>query len=401
MNRILFVDDNPRVLAGLSDMLRPRHDVWDIRFVEGAAAALKAMEAQPVDVVVSDFQMPGVDGGQLLAEVRRRFPDAARLILSAQSAEKDLIKVVTIAHQFLPKPCEPEALIAAIERTLRLRDELGAEWLRIDLSGVETLPSPPTALQGMLKILDSPDSGVRDVAEILQQDIAVAAKVLQLVNSSFFAPRSRITSLERAVARLGIRTIRALILTEEVVRTFRTPDGVLDHWLTSVNAHGLQTAMLARRLATRDARDDAFCAGLLHECGQMVFATCRPGVFLAHLSLREREGRPLVDIERETFGVHHAQAGANLLTLWGFPADIVDAVAHHADPIDAACPARGRLSASEAVRLAHCLIESEGIRLCSAPGAPGVSEDWLEEIGALDEVQAWRAEGSRATATAS
>jgi HD-like signal output (HDOD) protein len=400
MNRILFVDDNPRVLAGLCDMLRPRHDVWDMRFVEGASAALEAMEAEPVDVVVSDFHMPGVDGGQLLAEVRRRFPDAARLILSAQAAEKDLIKVVTIAHQFLPKPCEPDDLIAAIERTLRLRGELGQEWLRADLSGVETLPSPPTAMQGMLRVLDSPDSGVRDVAEVLQRDIAVAAKVLQLVNSSFFAPRSRITSLELAVARLGIRTIRALILTEQVVRTFRAPDGVLGHWLTSVNAHGLQTAMLARRLAAREARDDAFCAGLLHECGQMVFATCRPGVFLAHLSLRERDNRPLVEIERETFGVHHAQAGANLLTLWGFPADIVEAVARHAEPVDAVPPA-GRLSAADAVRVAHRLIETDGIRLCTAPGAPGLSEDWLEEAGVLDEVHTWRAEESSHAAAAS
>jgi HD-like signal output (HDOD) protein len=282
---------------------------------------------------------------------------------------------------------------------LRLRDELGQEWLRIDLSGVEALPSPPTALQGMLAVLDSPDSGVREVAEILQRDIAVAAKVLQLVNSSFFAPRSRITSLELAVARLGLRTIRSLILTEEVVRTFRAPGGVLSHWLTSVNAHGLQTAMLARRLAAPEAGDDAFCAGLLHECGQLVFATCRPGVFLAHLSLRERDGRPLVEIERETFGVHHAEAGANLLTLWGFPSDIVDAVAHHADPIDAA-PTR-RLSASDAVRLAHRLIESEEIRLCTAPGAPGLSEDCLQQAGVLDVVQAWRVEGSGQAAAAS
>jgi HD-like signal output (HDOD) protein len=390
VNRILFVDDEPSILAGLRRMLRSRQGVWDMRFVEGAAAGLQLMDREPVEVVVSDFRMPGLDGGQFLAEVRRRHPDAARLILSGHTAEHDLMRVVTIAHQFLTKPSEPGELVAAIERALRLRHELGGERVRAEVSGIEALPSPPSTFCDLVEALESPDSDARSVAGVLERDVALAAKVLQLVNSSFFAPGSRVASLEAAVVRLGIQTIRSLVLIDEVVQAFRVPDGVSSDWLTLLNAHALDTARLARRLAAPEERDDAFCAGLLHECGQLVFAVCRPGVFAAHLQFWERDGRPLVDIERETFGVTHAQAGAYLLSLWGFPVQIVEAAAHHAEatPLEAS----GRLGASGAVRLAHLLVESERIRLCEAPGDAWACDGSLQPAGEFDAVRAWRAE---------
>ena len=88
-------------------MLHSRQDGWQLSFVDGAAVALVAMEAEPFDVVVSDFRMPGMDGGRLLAEVRRRYPDTARVILSGHTEGKDLTAVFSLAHQFLTKPVSP------------------------------------------------------------------------------------------------------------------------------------------------------------------------------------------------------------------------------------------------------------------------------------------------------
>jgi HD-like signal output (HDOD) protein/CheY-like chemotaxis protein len=390
VNRILFVDDEPRVLAGLRRMLRCRHDVWNMRFVESAAAALQALEAEPADLIVTDFRMPGTDGGQLLAEVRRRYPDTARFILSGHTAENDLMRVVTIAHQFLAKPCEPGELVAAVERALRLRLELRGEHLQAELSCISALPSPPSSLHALLEILESPDSNACTVARVLEGDVALGAKVLQLVNSSFFAPRSRTTSLEEAVVRLGIQTIRSLVLMDEMGRAFQIPEGVPSDWLERLNAQALETAQLARRLAAPEARNDAFCAGLLHECGQLVFAVCRPAVFATLLNIRERDSRPLADIERETFGVTHAEVGAYLLSLWGFPLEIVEAAAHHHSG-PAELKSSGGLGALGAVRLAHVLVESERISLCTAPGEPA-SDPALESPEVRHQVQAWRAE---------
>jgi HD-like signal output (HDOD) protein/CheY-like chemotaxis protein len=393
MNLVLFVDDEPRVLAGLRRMLRSRQGTWDMRFVEGGADALDLMIREPVDVVVSDFRMPGLDGGEFLAEVRRWRPQTARLILSGHTAEKDLMRVATIAHQFLTKPCDADHLVSAVEGALRLRHEIPGERLRSELTAVTALPSSPGALQQLVEILQLPGSDARTVAAVIQQDIGLTAKVLQLVNSSFFALRSRTTSLETAVTRLGIQTLRSLLLRDDLVRAFEIPEGVPADWVALLNTHALETALLARRLAAPEARNDAFCGALLLECGQLAFAVCRPAVFSAHQKFRE-QAPALADIEARTFGVSHAQAGAYLLSLWGFPDEIVQAVAHPATAVAPDTP--GRLSAASAIQLARQLVESESMALCRAPGVPTMPDGALASAGVLDEVKAWRARRSPA-----
>ena len=85
MKRILFVDDQQNVLDGLRRMLHSERSVWEMEFVSSGDAALLACEAHPFDVVVSDLQMPGMDGAQLLGYVRDRYPATARIVLSGYS----------------------------------------------------------------------------------------------------------------------------------------------------------------------------------------------------------------------------------------------------------------------------------------------------------------------------
>jgi HD-like signal output (HDOD) protein len=361
-----------------------------MEFAAGASAALEVMAAQPVDVVVSDFRMPGLDGGQLLAEVRRRHPDTARLILSGQTAEQDMIRVVALAHQFLSKPCGPEDLMAAVDRALRLRRELGGEQVRTEMQGVRALPSPSSALHLLVDTLESPGADERAVAGVLERDATLAATVLQQLNFLFRTSGPQVTSLEEALIRFGLQHVRSLALWNEIARAFPLPDRLSRKWLGLLHTHALETALLARRLAVPEARDDAFCAGLLHECGQLVFAVCRPDVLSAHLRLRDREARLMVEMERETFGVTHAQAGAHLLSLWGFPFGMIDAAAHHADTITTS--QFPRLATAEAVRLAHAVVEAERIRLCTPAGARTIDDTILEQAGVLSEVWSWRTE---------
>jgi HD-like signal output (HDOD) protein len=135
---------------------------------------------------------------------------------------------------------------------------------------------------------------------------------------------------------------------------------------------------------------DAFGAGLLHECGQLVFAVCRPEMFDTHLRLCQRDARLLVELEQQTFGVTHAQAGAYLLSRWGFPLGVINAAARHARPVDPV--ASSRLSVADAVRLAHHLVEEERVSVCSPPGRRGLDDAVLDQAGVLGEVWSWRAD---------
>lgn len=116
--KILFVDDDPQLLAGLRSVLRVDRDRWDMAFVPGATAALAALDAAPFDAVVSDMRMPGLDGAELLALVRERAPGTRRVILSGSADADDAQRANAIADEVLTKPCPVRELRAAIEKLL-------------------------------------------------------------------------------------------------------------------------------------------------------------------------------------------------------------------------------------------------------------------------------------------
>src|SRR6185437_12426399 len=115
MKRILFVDDEPKILEGLQRMLRPQRNEWEMAFAPGGEAALAMLAAENFDVIVSDMRMPGVDGAALLETVRANYPGMLRVILSGYTELEASYRAVPVAHQFLLKPCDPDALRIAIE----------------------------------------------------------------------------------------------------------------------------------------------------------------------------------------------------------------------------------------------------------------------------------------------
>lgn len=111
--RVLFVDDEPSILQGLQRGLRSMRATWEMHFAEGGAQALAILDTTPIDAVVTDLRMPGMDGAELLKQVSRRFPGVVRLSLSGTSAE-EVLRVVGLAHQCLLKPCDLETLKATV-----------------------------------------------------------------------------------------------------------------------------------------------------------------------------------------------------------------------------------------------------------------------------------------------
>ena len=89
MKRILFVDDEQRILDGLRRLLRDKRAEWEMVFVDGGSKALEQLRASPFDIVITDMRMPGMDGATLLTHVKEEFPDVVRLVLSGCSDPED------------------------------------------------------------------------------------------------------------------------------------------------------------------------------------------------------------------------------------------------------------------------------------------------------------------------
>src|SRR3954452_13695845 len=246
--RILFVDDEAHVLASLNAALRSRTDEWTMVFAQGGEAALEEIAVKPFDVVVSDMRMPGMSGAELLQLVRQRHPETVRLVLSGHSEFERTLDVAPFAHQFLAKPCRSDELESVIERACELRSLLFDVEAQATVAGVTGLPAAPAAYLRLADALSQPDVCAADVASLIEADIAVFAKVLQLVNSAFFGLGRRITSASEAVAYLGISPLRSLVLSVELLRTFSLPREVEGFSIESLENHSTLVARTAGRL---------------------------------------------------------------------------------------------------------------------------------------------------------
>jgi DNA-binding NtrC family response regulator len=118
VKRILFVDDEPMVLRALANVFRKHKDRWEMIFVNGGEAALAVMAVAPVDLVVTDMRMPGMDGAALLERVAALYPTTKRVILSGQTSPVSNASERRCAHQVLEKPCPTDLLRSTIEGLL-------------------------------------------------------------------------------------------------------------------------------------------------------------------------------------------------------------------------------------------------------------------------------------------
>jgi HD-like signal output (HDOD) protein/CheY-like chemotaxis protein len=364
----MFVDDEVSILSALRRSLYTHRGRWDMRFVGSAAEAISMMERDPVDVVIADFRMPGMDGGQLLTVIRERWPDTARLMLSGHTEEEDLLHMVTVAQRFLDKPCERNVLVDAIESALRSRTRLDGATIRAEIGALSVLPSAAATLDQLQVVLDRSDTTEDEVAAVVQRDIGLTVKVVQLANSALFGGSGEVSSINQALVRLGVQTVRSVALMHGLAEPVRTA-GMIDlGWLDRLNAYASLTAQHAVRLVAPEQASTAICAAILAECGQLVFATCRPSEFEQML---RQDPSGAGKGERERFGLEHSTAGSYLLELWGFPVSIVSAVGTH-DQLPAG-GSDGGLSIPEAVQRAR-LQAAATIRDVCAPRDAGAPE---------------------------
>jgi HD-like signal output (HDOD) protein len=335
----LFVDDEPKLLDGLKRSLRSMRHEWNMTFVTSGQDALTALEQAPFDVVVSDMQMPSMNGAQLMKEVRWRYPQIVRIILSGHSSRKMIYQSVSASHQYLAKPCEIEQLKAIVLRACALRELLRNESLRRLVTGMQQIPSQPTLFAEIKKEAESETSSLKTIGTIIAKDMGMTAKVLQLVNSAYFGLNGTVSTAEQAVNLLGLDTIQTLILTVHVFSHFpRTTDGALLQ-IDRLWAESLATGMLARVLAKAEKAsnreiEQAYTAGLLHDVGILVLAANLRDRYKAILRTASEEHVPVWEVEQREFGTTHAEVGAYMLGLWGLEPPIVEVVAFHHRPAD-------------------------------------------------------------------
>jgi diguanylate cyclase (GGDEF)-like protein len=204
----------------------------------------------------------------------------------------------------------------------------------------ENLPSLPTVAIQVLKMTQSENMSVAHIATVIQKDPALTSKILRMANSSLFGMSRKISSLQQATVVLGLRTLKAIVLSFSLVDLLgREQSDYFDYrryWRRS-----LTEAVVARLLAEKVQRsimDESFVGGLLSDIGILAAVQCAQELYYPALALYRESRQSLQTAEQQILGVTHETISANLLDHWGLPEDLCEAVRTHHQSLTAPTP---------------------------------------------------------------
>lgn len=200
-------------------------------------------------------------------------------------------------------------------------------------NSLPNLPTIPKVVTSILKALEDPNQNLDNLVSEVSKDQVLAAKVLRLANSSFYAASFKISTIDKAVSIVGTNSLKSIVLTSFMTNTFKeVPNFELDlFWGTS-----LMAGYIAKDLAGFADLDPnvAFTAGLVHKIGVLLLVLAYPDKYaLVH----DKAGcvpEDKVKAEFEYIGISHCQAGAELAERWGFPWVLTDAIKDYAMGFD-------------------------------------------------------------------
>ncbi|MBU0663829.1 MAG: HDOD domain-containing protein [Proteobacteria bacterium] len=387
--RVLFVDDDPNILSGIRRVLRSFRDDFELYFAENGKDALEIMAGTTFDVVVSDMRMPGMDGADLLKKVQELYPCTIRIMLTGQADQNSILRTVGVVHQFLEKPSNPDILKSVLIRSSTLYHLLANDKIKEIVSRIESLPSLPDIYVRLQQAVSKLDVSVAEVAAIIEKDMAMSAKVLQLVNSAFFGMFQPVESPARAVGLLGLDTIKGLVLGVQVFEGMKSSSKLFS--LNRLMEHSMAVGACAKKIAQAETNDKAvidhsFIGGILHDVGKLVLASRMQEQYDQTILLAREQNISPLDAEIQIFHTGHDSVGAYLIGIWGLPGPVVEAIGFHHFPGDLP---EGAFSPALAVHAANALYyENKPHKGDNAPTC--LDLEFLEKNGLANRIEVWR-----------
>lgn len=202
------------------------------------------------------------------------------------------------------------------------------------IGNVDHIAALPEVVMHISQVIGNPRSTAADLQRIIGRDPSLVARVLKLVNSSYYARSTEIDSVQRAVVLLGFEAVHRLALSATVGEMFRGPltddFSARDLW-----THSVAVATLGREIARRVCRplaEQVYLAGLMHDIGLLVELQVCPAKLRTVAELAKGTNARFSALELSVIGVDHAEIGAALAEKWGFPPFCREVAAYHHRP---------------------------------------------------------------------
>jgi len=339
--KILFVDDDPATIDALKRLLA--NEGWNCHFASSASEVLQQIETEPMALLVSNVELPGMDGTELLAEISNKHPQTVRLLLTDVAKDEKTLKALAAGHaqQIIPVPWIDQELKEVIRSALRQSTQQKKHSLKFQalINSMPLLPALPESYSQVQNCIMDNDVDIEKMADIIGQDVGMSSALLHWANSALFGQRFRVDTIKKAIVVLGTDIVVNLILSEAVTRSMTsTPLQTESFNLKTFKSHSIATAIIARMLikstfsSNSDMQDRAFIAGLLHDMGKLVAASNLGRQYSAASRLANHQHCTLHDAEMRILGTSHAELGSFLAEWWALPHFIVSTIAAHHEP---------------------------------------------------------------------
>lgn len=396
LNQALFLCTDATDADAFLSKLKGNFD-YAVTLVTGWGQLLQLAQEKPYSIIL--FHLGITSSEDELSQIKKLIdiqPGAMRVGLYKPMSIAKRVAFSECCHRLYPLDIEPVLLGEGISESARAQRILGQDKVRELVGSVKTLPSLPDIYVELNEALSSSKSNARTIAAIIEKDMAMAAKILQLVNSACFVLERNISSLQEAVALLGVREVRDLVLTNKVFEHFpqdgRWSSFAFDH----IRDRSVLVAGLAREIcrtvkASPVVTDQAFLAALLQDFGMLIFATHDPEGYQKVMQEATDLNQPLYAVEKMRMGVSHTEAGAYLLSLWNISPAVIETVLFHHFP---ASSKSDDFSALTAVHVADAILPNV-TNVLGCQISSRLSYHYLERLGLEDKVNHWQQLASR------
>ena len=214
-------------------------------------------------------------------------------------------------------------------------EELEAVKLIINMVNKSDIASIRQVVSEVLRIIKDEKSSAKDLKTITEKDPPLCARLLKLANSAYYGYPRTISDIQEAIVCIGFDAIRDLALTQKVCELFMDDQVRSGYSRRLLWRHSSAVALLCKMFYRREFRergDDIYAAGLLHDIGIIIEDQVFPEVFDRTIEEFSRNKRNLLEVEKEILQVNHATIGKAIAQSWGFPDELMQAIAYHDDP---------------------------------------------------------------------
>jgi putative nucleotidyltransferase with HDIG domain len=295
----------------------------------------ETLSQEEMDIVAIDMTMTECSYMDLLQNIKENYPHLVRILIAEEWSKELVVQTTDLVHLIIEKRFLSETLIDTIIRAQQMRSLLKNDYLTKLINSFDELPIMQNVYIELLHLLKSPNVPLKKISDIISQEFSLTAKILQVSNMSIFTHIGRINNIQQAVVFLGTNVIRAIILYLQVFN-FENQNSEELKMIRQLERHCIKVAEFARKCAVyyqcaNEIQDNTFTSSLLHDIGKLIIVT-KTDKWEDIERYALENNKSIVESEKAILGTTHAEIGAYLLNLWGFPQDVVNAIAFHHYP---------------------------------------------------------------------